>query len=86
MQTGTHEGEDVDPVAADAAESITSLWGAAGDRSSGRELAWAIGVSHNVSRQFGRFFENHDVLITPTCAAPPLPLGTIDMGSTDLVM
>jgi amidase len=32
----------------------------------------------------GRFFEHHDVLLTPTCATPPLPARTVDMRLEDL--
>jgi amidase len=65
-------------------ESITWLWAQEGNRLSGRELAGAIGVIHGVGRRFGRFFTQYDVLLTPTCAAPPLPLRTVDMTSSDL--
>src|SRR5450830_794430 len=35
-------------------------------------------------RAIGRFFEQHDVLLTPTCAAPPLPIRTVDTRTEDL--
>jgi amidase len=72
------------PATTDEVEPITWLWGEEGRRASGRDLAWAIGVIHGAGRRFGRFFEHHDVLLTPTCAAPPLALRTVDMASTDL--
>ena len=47
-------------------------------------MAKAIGTIHAVARQLGRFFERHDILLTPTCATPPLPLQQVDMRSSDL--
>lgn len=65
-------------------EPITWLWGEEGKRNSAQDLAWAITTIHQLSRAFGRFFERHDVLLTPTLADPPLPLRTIDQQSRDL--
>lgn len=65
-------------------EPITWLWGAEGRSFTGQDLAWAITTIHQLSRAFGRFFERHDVLLTPTLADPPLPLRTIDQQSHDL--
>lgn len=72
------------PITEDEVEPITLLWGQEGLGRSGQELAWSVGAIHRVGRAFGRFFANHDLLLTPTCASPPLPLRTIDMASHDL--
>ncbi|MGI9499879.1 MAG: amidase, partial [Geminicoccaceae bacterium] len=39
---------------------------------------------HTISRDIGKFFENYDLLLTPTLAQPPVPLGHLDMMSDDL--
>lgn len=66
-------------------EPVTWAWAEEGrTRYSGRDLAWAITTIHRVSRAFGRFFEQYDILLTPTLADPPLPLRTIDMQERDL--
>lgn len=47
------------------------------------DFARAIGVLHDTAARLGTFFEDHDVLLTPTLANPPLPLGTLDMATPD---
>jgi len=38
----------------------------------------AIATLQMMARHIARFFEEHDVLLTPTVAQPPLPLGSFD--------
>ncbi len=38
----------------------------------------AIDAQHRVTRPIGRFFLDHDLLVTPTLARPPEPHGTLD--------
>ena len=71
------------PTPADV-ERITWLWVQRCQERSGQEMAKAIGTIHAVARQLGRFFEQYDILLTPTCATPPLPLRYVDMRSNDL--
>jgi len=65
-------------------EPVTWQWAQAGLRLSGADLAWAITTIHQVGRALGSFFNQYDVLLTPTCAEPPLPLRTVDMQSDNL--
>lgn len=44
----------------------------------------AITMLQLVGRQMGRFFEDHDVWLTPTLGAPPIALGVIDGNETDV--
>ena len=39
---------------------------------------------HGISRDICRFFVDYDLLLTPTLAQPPVPLGHLDMMSDDL--
>jgi len=65
-------------------ERITWLWIQRCESRSGRDLAKAIGTIHTVARQIGQFFEDFDILLTPTMPHLPLPLRTVDMRSSDL--
>ncbi len=62
----------------DTLEATT--WAAArhGEALSALELQRALAVYNLVSRQVGAFFEHYDVLLSPTVAAPPFPLGFLD--------
>ena len=46
-----------------------------GRRLSAAELVDALYDLNKVTRQFARFFQDHDVWLTPTMATPPPPLG-----------
>jgi amidase/6-aminohexanoate-cyclic-dimer hydrolase len=48
------------------------------------EYARAIRVIHGVGRQVAGFLERYDVLLTPTMATPPLPLGVLSLSNPDL--
>ncbi|MCC7274290.1 MAG: amidase [Alphaproteobacteria bacterium] len=49
----------------------------------GADYARAILTVHTLGRRMGTFMERFDVLLTPTLAQPPLPLGAIDMMDMD---
>lgn len=68
----------------DDVERITALWAEQGRRQTARDYARAIVVIHGIGRRFGSFFETYDLLLSPTLAEPPLPLGATDMMSNDL--
>jgi amidase/6-aminohexanoate-cyclic-dimer hydrolase len=68
----------------DDVERITALWAEQGRRHTARDYARALVIVHGVGRRFGEFFQKYDVLLSPTLAEPPLPLGSTDMMSNDL--
>lgn len=53
----------------------------AGRRISAVELVGAKGVLNATAREVGRFFENYDVLLTPTVARLPVRLGELDQNA-----
>ena len=65
-------------------EAITTLWAEEGARVTGADYARAQMTQQAITRSFGRFFQRYDLLLTPTMADPPQPLGTYDMMSSDL--
>ncbi len=44
---------------------------------SAEDYANAVTVIHRVGRVVGRFFTEHDILLTPTMCAPPIKLGVV---------
>jgi len=54
-----------------------------GSRYSAPDYLLALQTVQWVSRQFARFFSDYDVLLTPTLAEPPVPLGTFDSPEDD---
>ncbi|TAM09230.1 MAG: amidase [Nevskiaceae bacterium] len=64
----------------------TATWATyqAGRRISAVELVAAKGVLNAASRQVGRFFENYDVLLTPTVARLPVALGALDQNAAGI--
>ncbi len=65
-------------------ERITELWAEQARKMTARDYARAIVIVHGVGRRFGAFFRDHDLLLSPTVAEPPLPLGSTDMMGNDL--
>ena len=68
----------------DGLETITWLLAQEGRTQCAADYARALPVIHGIGRGFARFFEDYDLLLTPTLAQPPWPLGTIDMMGRDL--
>jgi Asp-tRNA(Asn)/Glu-tRNA(Gln) amidotransferase A subunit family amidase len=60
-------------------ERVTYASAKAVDSVSGADYASSIQAIHRAGRQVGRFFEKYDLLLTPTMACAPLPLGQPDM-------
>ncbi len=65
-------------------ETITWLLAQEGRAQSAADYARALPVMHGIGRACARFFEDYDLLLTPTLAQPPWPLGTIDMMGADI--
>jgi amidase len=51
----------------------------------GPDFVGMVNRMHAIGRQIAPFFQAFDVLLTPTLAEPPVPLGTIDMMSDDVI-
>ncbi len=61
----------------DAVELETWALAAGGRALSAEDLVLAQQEMHRAARTVGAFFEEHDVLVTPTLAHPPLPIGAL---------
>ncbi len=58
-------------------EPATWALGLLADAFSAREYATALRTLERVGRTVGRFFEEHDLLLTPTLASPPPAVGSM---------
>ena len=58
-------------------EPVTWLMNLLGRRMSGTDLSAALRVMNGEARKVGRFFGRYDVLLTPTLARPPFPIGAL---------
>jgi Asp-tRNA(Asn)/Glu-tRNA(Gln) amidotransferase A subunit family amidase len=72
------------PVAEDEVERVTWLRARDADGFTAADYARAIQVVHRTGRAVARFFTRYDLLITPTMACTPYPLGVLDMNTDDL--
>src|SRR5213078_3201260 len=50
---------------------------------SAADYARAIHTVHRTGRVVARFLEHYDILLTPTMAKPPHPLGVLDLSNPD---
>jgi amidase len=66
----------------DDLEPVTRLHAEVGQGISAHEYIRAVQTFHRTGRELGRFFERHDVLLSPTIARTHLPLGTVRMDGT----
>jgi amidase len=73
------------PRAADFEPGTFSL-GLLGRSISAAEYAGAAQRLQLVARTVARFFERHDVLMTPTLAAPPVPIGALQPSAAELLL
>lgn len=65
------------PATANDFENVAWTMAEAGSEQSAGQHLKNMQEIHKISRAVGRFFANVDVLITPTVAVPPLPLGSM---------
>jgi amidase len=60
-------------------EPGTWMLGQVGTKFRGDELAAAVHLIHAMGRQLARWFDSHDVMLTPTVSTPPLRVGELDL-------
>jgi amidase/6-aminohexanoate-cyclic-dimer hydrolase len=69
---------------ADDIEPMTMMMVEAVKGATSTEYARSLRVIHGLGRRGSAFLEGYDVLLTPTMATPPLPLGRVALTRTDL--
>jgi len=62
----------------DQVEPLTWAQKEMSDHYSAADYILAMQTLQGISREFARFFQDYDVLLTPTLAEPPLPLGSFN--------
>jgi len=62
-------------------ESLTFNFYEMGRQITAAQYLMAVAALQSLSRQVAAFFENYDILLTPTLGCPPLKIGTIDFQS-----
>jgi amidase/6-aminohexanoate-cyclic-dimer hydrolase len=72
------------PVTEDEVERVTWLRAQDADTFSAADYARSLILMHRIGRAVARFFTRYDILITPTMACTPYPLGVLDMSTDDL--
>ena len=50
---------------------------------SGADYVRGVRTLQYAARAVGRFFDDYDVLVTPTVAGPPPPVGSLQLGASD---
>jgi amidase len=65
-------------------EYVTLTMSEIGAKMTAPDYVAATTTIHQAGRQLAQFFENFDILLTPTVALPVLPLGALDMMSKDM--
>lgn len=71
------------PLAADDVEPATRAWAEEGRKQGAVDYLRGVQTLHATGRRIALMMERFDVLLLPTLADPPLPLGTIDMAEPD---
>jgi amidase len=71
------------PIGADDVEPLTWALAEKGRRHSAAAYLMAVGYAQLVSRSAAQWWQDFDLLLTPTMALPPAELGTIGSGAED---
>jgi amidase len=71
-------------VTADDVEPLTWLMAEGIQHAGAADYASALRVIHGLGRQVAAFFDHCDVILTPTMATPPLPLGRLALTRADV--
>jgi Asp-tRNA(Asn)/Glu-tRNA(Gln) amidotransferase A subunit family amidase len=69
---------------AEDVETITALWAEEGRRHTAAEYVEAQEALAQVAAAFNTFLAGYDLVLTPTLAAPPLPIGSCSQMGEDL--
>jgi amidase len=72
------------PVDSSTLEPVTLAGYHYGQRVGGAEFVTALTVRNRVARRLARYFDAHDILLTPTLPELPVPLGTYAEGAEAL--
>ena len=72
------------PVDEDHLEATVLACYREGKQVKAQTLLTAQATANRICRAVGRFFQDYDVLLTPTVAQPPLPLGSINANDPSL--
>lgn len=72
------------PIGPDTVECALRVMMERGTRASAVELSAALAFRNTAGRALGRLLVQYDVLLTPTLAMPPAPLGWLDADSPDV--
>ncbi len=71
-------------ISEDGFERVTWMMMQQADRLRAADYVQILNRLHAISREIAAFFETYDLLLTPTLAQPPVPIGHLDMMSDDL--
>jgi amidase len=67
-------------------EAITWALHLVGSQYSAVDFVNARRTLHQIGRQIGRFFTRYDLLLTPTLAEPPVPIGALDLKGLEAML
>lgn len=73
------------PLASDEVEGITHGAIALAETVSGADYLQAVSLVHRFGRDMAAFFEDHDMLVTPTLAEPPARIGRFAPDNEDFL-
>ncbi|WP_413753995.1 amidase family protein [Streptomyces sp. R-74717] len=72
------------PIDSSTLEPVTLAGYHYGQRVSGAQFVTALTIRNRVARSLARYFDAHDILLTPTLPELPMPLGTSAEGAEAL--